>query len=180
MAIDLKPGTVLCTRTKGGVRSGGWWIRLSAALQNKPNLSNHVAVVHHRDEQGTWWCIEGRPGGAGWKDAKGYLADKWTTGNDLQPLTDAQRAAIAKQMEALLATAYDWQSIAADGLATFGIKLPGWDSKWADGQVAVQAVCSSLAAYAYAKVGVPHPAGGRGTTPADWTQWIMTRAWETK
>lgn len=177
MTIELKPGTVLVTRSEGGVRSGGWWIRLSAALQNKPNLGNHVAVVHHTDAQGTVWCIEGRPGGAGWKDAKGYLADKWTIANDMQPLTDAQRAGIATQMEALIGTEYDWRAIAADGLATFGIVIPGWNAKWDDGQVNVQAVCSSLAAYAYGKQRAEHPTGDRGCLPADWSEWIVTRGW---
>jgi hypothetical protein len=174
----LKPGVVLVTRSKGGVRSGGWWIRLGAALQNKPNLQNHVAVVHHTDANGTTWCIEGRPGGAGWRDARGYINDKWTINNSAQPIPDSSGAAIAKIMESLIGTAYDWKAIAADGLADLGMKLPGWDQKWQDGEVNVQAVCSSLAAYAYGKANVAHPPGDRGTQPSDWCEWIVTRAWE--
>jgi len=175
VAAPFQPGTVLCTRSPG---FGSWWIRFGAAIRGKPNLQNHVAVVHHADKAGTTWAIEGRPGGAGWKDATGYLNSKWTISNAAQPVTEKQGGQIAHWMEALLGSEYDWQSIIADGLADLGIRLPGWEEKWADGQVNVQAVCSSLAAYAYAKAGVPHPPGGRGCQPSDWTTWILTRAWE--
>jgi hypothetical protein len=174
MAPAVKPGTVLCTRSKG---AAGWWIRFGAALRGKPNLSNHVAVAHHTDASGTLWVIEGRPGGVGWRDATAYLADKWTITNAAQPVTDPQRATIATQMEALLGTAYDWESIAADALSDLGMTLPGWDARW-NGQVAGQVVCSSAAAYAYGKAHVPHPSGNRGCQPSDWTQWILTRGWE--
>jgi hypothetical protein len=173
-APKVEPGTILVTRSKG---TAGWWIRFGAALRNRPNLGNHIAVVHHTDKAGTVWTIEGRPGGAGWKDAKGYLASRWTMTNAAQPITAAQRAAIAKTMEALIGSDYAWDAIAADALASLKIKMPGWDEKWKDGEVKVQAVCSSLAAYAYGKCGVPHPPGDRGTTPGDWSQWILTQAW---
>lgn len=173
-APTVEPGTVLVTRSTG---FAGWWIRFGAALRNKPNLGNHCAVVHHRDEAGTLWCIEGRPGGVGWRDAKGYLASKWTMTNAAQPLTGPQRVNICKQVEALLGTEYDWQSIAADALSDLGMTLPGWDAKWKDGEVAGQLVCSSAAAYAYGKAGVPHPPGDRGCQPADWNEWILTRGW---
>ena len=170
-----EPGTILVTRSKG---FGGWWIRFGAAIRNRPNLGNHVAVVHHRDQQGTLWCIEGRPGGVGWRDAKGYLASRWTHSNAAQPLTAAQRLEICKAMEALLGTEYDWQSIAADAATDLGMHLPGWDQKWKDGEVAGHVVCSSAAAYGYAKAHAPHPPGDRGVQPADWTAWIITRGWE--
>lgn len=175
MAANLQPGTVLVTRSKGW---GSWLIRFGAALSDKPNLGNHVAVVHHVDAEGTTWCIEGRPGGVGWKDAKGYLASKWTITNTAQPFTKAQGGEIAKAMEALLGTPYDWQSIVGDALASLGMTLPGWDTRWEDGQVAGQVVCSSAAAYAYGKANVKHPTGNRGCVPADWVQWILTKAWQ--
>lgn len=171
---ELKPGTVLVTRSSG---FAGWWIRLGAALRNKPNLGNHCAVVHHTDAQGTLWVIEGKPGGVGWRDARGYLASRWTMDNSAQPLTGTQRAAIARQMEMLIGTSYDWESIAADALSDLGMKLPGWDAKWKDGEVAGQVVCSSAAAYAYGKAGAPHPDGDRGCQPSDWSQWIITTGW---
>lgn len=170
----VRPGTVLV------VRSGGWAgaaIRVGAALRGKPNLQNHVAVAHHTDAHGTLWCIEGRPGGVGWRDATSYIQDRWTLTNTNQPFTDLQGTAIAKQMEALLGTAYDWDAIAADALSDLGMTLPGWDSTW-QGLVAGHVVCSSAAAYAYGKAQVPHPAGDRGCQPADWTQWILTQGWK--
>ncbi len=174
MAATVDPGTILVTRSTG---AAGWWIRFGAAIANKPNLGNHVAVAHHTDENGTLWCIEGKPGGVGWRDARDYLASKWTMTNADQPLDGAQRAAIAKAMEALLGTKYDWDSIIADGAADLGWHMPGWDSKWKDGDVAGQVVCSSAAAYAYQKAGVPHPPGDKGCQPSDWSSWIITRGW---
>jgi len=169
----MLPGTVLVTRS-GGFPSA--MIRFGAALRGKPNLENHVAVIHHTDDKGTLWAIEGRPGGVGWRDATAYLNNPWTITNQNQPLAADQGAAIAKQMEALLGTAYDWESITADALADLGMHLPGWDSQW-HGLVAGHVVCSSAAAYAYGKAGVAHPPGDRGCQPSDWVQWIVTRGW---
>jgi hypothetical protein len=172
---QILPGTVLVVRSAG---FAGWWIRFGAALRGHPNLQNHVAVVHHADPAGTLWCIEGRPGGVGWRDATAYLASRWTISNSGQPLTPVQRGGICKVMEALLGTPYDWQAIVADGAASLGWKLPGWDAKWTDGQVAGHVVCSSAAAYAYHAAKAAHPGGDRGCLPAGWTQWIITRGWE--
>ena len=172
--IGLRPGTVLVTRSGG---FAGAMIRFGAALRGKPNLQNHVAVAHHTDENGTLWCIEGRPGGVGWRDATAYLKSPWTLTNTSQPFNAIQGEAIARQMEALLGTVYDWDSIVADALSDLGMHMPGWDSKW-NGLVAGQVVCSSAAAYAYGKAAVPHPPGDRGCQPASWTEWIVTRGWE--
>ena len=102
-------------------------------------------------------CIEGKPGGVGWRDATAYLASTWTLTNVTQPLTKEQRTAICGHMEALLGTAYGWDAIVADALDDLGMTLPGWDATF-KGQVAGHLVCSSVAAYAYAKAGVPRPA----------------------
>ena len=55
--------------------------------------------------------------------------------------------------------------------------LPGWDATW-KGQVAGHVVCSSVAAYAYGKAGVPHPPGGRGCQPGRLVEWVLRRGWE--
>ena len=169
-----EPGTVLVTRSGG---FAAFMIRLGAALRGRPNLQNHVAVVHHTDAKGTLWCIEGRPGGVGERDATAYMKSTWTLTNVTQPLTDAQRAAICGHMEALLGSAYGWDAIAADALDDLGMTLPGWDATF-KGEVAGHLVCSSLAAYAYAKAGVPHPPGGRRCQPSAWSEWVLRRAWE--
>lgn len=170
--MTVLPGDVLAVRTSG---LAGAAIRLGAALRGAANLSNHIAVAHHTDTHGTLWVLEGRPGGVGWRDAGAYTASRWTLVNSAQPKTDAQRAAVCKVMEALVGTAYDWAGIAADAGADLHLDtawLPSWH-----GTVPAHVVCSSLAAYAYGKAGLPCPAGGRQVQPGDWDQFILTRAW---
>lgn len=173
---DPMPGTVLAVRTSG---RPAWWIRLGAALHDRPNLSNHIAVVHHKDAKGTLWGIEGRPGGVGWADCSAYLSSPWTVTNADQPMTPGQRDAVCDTMEGLLGTAYDWSAIIADGMADLGMTVPGWDPSW-HGTVPAHVVCSSSAAYAYAKAGARCPAGDRLVQPGDWDSFIISRAWEAK
>jgi hypothetical protein len=166
-------GDVLLARSGG---AAGWWIRFGSALRDKPNLANHVAVVHHTDPNGTVWCIEGRPGGTGWRDARSYLASPWLLTNAGQLKTPAQREAVAAAMTALVGTPYDWEAIVADAATDLGWELPGWDPTW-HGTVPAHVLCSNAAAWAYAKAGLPRPAGERASQPADWAQFILTRAW---
>lgn len=168
----LQPGDVILVRS-GGI--AGTMIRLGAALRDAPNLSNHVAVAHHVDAHGTLWCVEGRPGGAGWRDAKAYTGSAWTLDNSAQPKTDLQRTAVCTVMAALVGTSYDWPAIVADAAADLHLDtawLPAWN-----GTVPAQAVCSSLAVYAYGKAGLPSPPDVRTCQPSDWSQFILTRGW---
>lgn len=173
----VQPGDVLAVRTPGD--SPAWWIRFGAALHDEPNLSNHIAVAHHADANGTLWCIEGRPGGVGWRVATDYLKSLFLLANDGQPKTDAQRASVCKTMEALLGTAYDWQAIVADGMADLGLKVPSWAASW-HGTVPAHVVCSSSAQYAYVKAGLACPRGDRLCQPADWNAFILGKAWEAR
>ena len=168
------PGDVWAVRTSG---RPAWWIRIGAALRDEPNLSNHVLVPHHQDAAGTWWAIEGRPGGVGWVDCSLYLESPWLITNAAQPKTSIERRSVCATMEALLGTAYDWSAIVADGMADLGFRVPGWDPSW-HGTVPAHVVCSSSAAYAYAKAGLPCPKGDRLVQPADWDSFIINRAWE--
>ena len=174
MTPDVQPGDVLAVRT-GSVASAA--IRLGAALLDRPNVANHIAVIHHTDAHGTVWALEGRPGGVGWRDAKAYLASPWTIANPRQPKTPAQRRAVCAAMLAMIGTAYDWQAIAADALNAFRLERL-WHPTWKDGTVPGQVVCSSLAAWAYAKAGLACPPGGRETTPSDWVSLITENRWE--
>jgi hypothetical protein len=168
--VTVLPGTVLAVRTGGFAAE---MIRLGAALAGKPDISNHIAVVHHADDQGTVWCVEGRPGGAGWRNASDYLSSHWTLDNRDQPMTDAQRLQVATIIAAMVGTPYDWAAIAGDGLDDLHL----WDP--VNGQVQGQAVCSALAACAYDKAGLPRPPGGeRAVQPSDWDSWMITRGWE--
>lgn len=166
----LLPGDVLATRTPGA-----WpdtMIRLGSALLDKPNLSNHVAVVHHWDASGTLWVIEGRPGGVGWRNASDYLSSRWTLSNVAQPKTDAQRKVITDGAVAILGMPYDWAAIIGDGLDDLHLWSP------VHGQVQGHAVCSAVAALLYDKAALARPAGDeRRIQPADWAEFVVTQGW---
>jgi hypothetical protein len=171
----LQPGDLLATRTKGGF--GSLMIRLGAALRDEPNLANHIAVVHHADAAGTTWCIEGRPGGVGWRNAADYLRSRWTMCNAAQPKTPAQRGQVAGGSVKLLGTAYDWQAIAHDAGSVFGLDH-AWQLRWGPaGQVPGHVVCSSLAAWLYQQAGLACPPGDREVAPADWLALWIERGW---
>jgi hypothetical protein len=165
----VQPGDVLAVRSDA---CSAVMIRLGAALAGKPNVVNHIAIAHHRDSHGTLWCIEGRPGGVGWRDATAYLSSPWTLSNAAQPKTDAQRTVITDGAVAMLGTRYDWAAIIGDGLDDLHL----WDP--VDGQVHGEAVCSALAACLHDKAALARPAGGeRKVQPADWAAWILTEGW---
>jgi hypothetical protein len=173
---EVLPGDVIAVRT------GGWagrLIRFGAAIHDTANLSNHIAIVHHRDIEGTLWCIAASPGGVGQQDATTYLNSKWTITNAAQPKTQAQRVAVCATMTAMLGTPYDWAQIATDAGNDFGLGT-AWKRDFTTGQIPTHVVCSSLAAYAYSKNGLPHPTGpDRALQPSDWSAFILTRGWET-
>ena len=171
MALDA--GDVLCTRS-GGLAST--LIRLGQAFRGKPNIVNHVAIVHHLDAKGEWVCVEGRPGGVGWAPARKYLDSPWTLTNAGQPKTPEQRAGVVARCEALIGRPYDWGGIALDAAQAVGIDLP---SRWTGTWDAAQVVCSSLAAYAYDKGALSRPAGAlRTITPGDWADFILSRNYD--
>ena len=175
MTTEVLPGDVLAVRS-GGLAAIA--IRLGAALRGAPNLDNHIAIMHHTDASGVPWCLEGKPGGAGWRDARAYLDSRWTLTNAAQPKTQAQRTGVCKLAESMLGTAYDWEAIADDTAQAFG--LPGIWKPGTKGVVPGHVVCSSLAAYAYDRNGLKAPAPGdyRHVTPGNWDEFILTRAWE--
>jgi hypothetical protein len=176
---QLLPGDIVVVRTPG---LPAWVIRFGEMLQGRPDLRNHVAMLHHC-AAGANWYLEGRPGGVGWRvfraDADSYASSPWTVSNSAQPRTDAQRAAICARMQALVGTPYDWAAIEGD--AAIALHLPEVWPKWGDGtQLPGHVVCSSSAALAYKEEGVaaPEVGGGRFTEPADWDAFIMAAPWE--
>lgn len=180
MPEPLLPGDVVVVRTPG---PWAWLIRLGEMLQGKPDLRNHVAMVHHV-ANGVRWYLEGRPSGLGWRgvpeDSDPYLGSKWTVTNAAQPKTADQRRAAAGAMLKMLNAPYDWGAIEAD--TADALRLPlrwkGW-SGVSDGTMPGHVVCSSSASAAYraAALAAPEPAGGRLSEPADWDEFIMTQAW---
>ena len=86
---QLGIGDVLAVNTGNAITSE--LIRLGEAIEGKPNLANHVVIVHHQDAKGTWWGIEGRPGGVGYVDMARYLGTslvKYADSNAAEPRTE--------------------------------------------------------------------------------------------
>jgi len=174
---DVNVGDVICTR------EGKWWIggaiRLGARLLNLPAFTNHVIIVHHRDERGMWQGIEGRPGGVGWVDMTERLRYPLTNANNEQPKTDAQRYLIATAAEALVNVPYDWAAIGEDTRIALRLRTR-IVREWPENEVPGQVVCSSFADWAYEKVGLANPGGReqtRFTTPGHWDQFIIEKGW---
>lgn len=178
--ITVSPGDVVAVRNTGYAAMA---IRFGAALLGKPNLSNHIAVVHHTitnpDGSTTLWGIEGKPGGVGWIDMTGYLESKWTLSNAEQPKTLDQRAHICAVMEAMLGTDYDWEAIVGDAFEALRLPIL-FGEHWAKTGTPGHVVCSSVAAYAYLESGAKHPnlKNERRCMPGDWNEFIITRGWE--
>lgn len=168
-------GDVYVVRTAG---IPAWLIRWGAALRDQPNLGNHVAIMHHFDAAGVPWGLEGKPGGVGWVDMRRYVNSRWTTSNAEQPRDPASRLVVAKNMEAMIGTKYDWQAIADDAFHALGIPAlfaEDWHGQGSPGHV----VCSSYAAWQYHEQGWAHPNTDheRHCAPSDWTKFNMTKGW---
>lgn len=187
MRRDLLPGDVVVVRTPDHNfwdRVAAALIRFGAALEGRANLDNHVAIVHHRDDAGILWGIEGRPGGVGWVDLSTY-DNRYLWSNAPEPKTDDQRHLICDTATAMLGVGYDWTAILDDGLEA--LRLEGlwrlhdeaWhlDPAWYTGASPAHVVCSSLADYLYGKAGLAHPGRERLTTPADWLELMLAKGW---
>jgi hypothetical protein len=178
--LQASPGDVVVVRTPG---FPAWVIRLGEALQGKPALRNHVAVLYHEGD-GVRWYLEGRPSGLGWAafpyGDDPYLGSPWTVSNAAQPKSPSQRAAVCTVMREMVGTPYDWGAIEDDAAAA--LHLPGGWEKWGTGTALPgHVVCSSSAAFAYRETGLAAPelGGGRFTEPADWDDFIERQAWKT-
>lgn len=173
-ALDgVQPGDVLVVRTKS---PWGRWIRLGAWLSGKPSTVDHVAVVHHRDDAGIWWAIEGRPGGVGWVDIARYDSP-FVVSNAEQPKTDEQRKLVCDLADDLLKRPYDWSAIAVDAFESLRVGAL-WASKDYGDEAPGQVVCSSLAAWVYKRAGLAGPAKRiRWVVPADWAIHCQSKAW---
>jgi hypothetical protein len=153
-------------------------------LQGRPDLRNHVAMLHHSADWVNWY-LEGRPSGLGWRafrqDADEYASSRWSCSNAAQPKSPAQRQAVCASMLRLLGAPYDWGAIEAD--AAEALRLPEAWRKWGDSTVMPgHVVCSSSAAWAYRVNGLAAPelGGGRFTEPADWDAFITEAPWESR
>jgi hypothetical protein len=144
-----------------------------------------VIIVHHKDAQGLWWGIEGRPGGVGYVPLDGALSNRYTNANTEQPISEDRRYLIAVAAESVLGMGYDWEAIAEDTAHVF-VANSLWKTiektrGWKPGKIPAHLVCSSFADWAYESVNLPNPGGTIGTrftTPGDWDAFIMNREWE--
>jgi hypothetical protein len=174
--VTPQPADILAVRTPGLAAT---LIRFGEALSGKPSLDNHIVLVHHQDQQGRWWGIEGRPGGVGWCDIRPYLASRQTVNNCAQsrPGQDA-RQRVCAAAAAMLGTPYDWEAITDDALRAFRMQ-DLWSSDWG-GAVPGHVVCSSYTAFLYQREGWKHPdVAGRDTEPADWTAFCTENGYNT-
>lgn len=181
---QLDVGDVVLTRSKGWV---GWFIRFGAALLDRPNIHNHAIIVHHRDEAGTLWGVEGKPGGVGWVNMTSVMKDNYTVTNAEQPKTLRARATVAEALEAAIKVPYDWGAIAEAASESLHLDLLWRKQKttkfvdFKDNEVPGHVICSALADWAYERAGIPNPGGSkrtRFTTPADWDLFIIQKGWE--
>jgi hypothetical protein len=178
----LQPGDIVVVRTPGGFPTPQWWIRLGAALQDKPNLDNHVAIMHHYDSQGVPWGYEGKPGGVGQVDMRSYIRSPYTVNNCGQPgRTDADREKARILTESMEGTKYDWQAIGGDGLCDLHVHL--WnDLEEFHGVKPGHVVCSSFGAWLYMTLNWAHPDTNteRVCQPADWEAWCISQGYSLK
>lgn len=165
----LRPGDVLAVRSTGAPAE---LIRVGEELAGKPGLENHIAIMHHYTG-GVPWGLEGKPGGVGWVDLRGYVASPWTLNNCAQPgRSDGQRIEVATAAQKMLGTAYDWAAITDDTLRVF--RMPDLFGSTINGTVPGHVVCSSFAAFLYERAGWAHPmVPDRDCEPADWVSFIM-------
>jgi|SRR4051812_10436828 cell wall-associated NlpC family hydrolase len=176
--LPLRRGDVICTRSDG---RAGRVIRFGAALLGKPNTVNHVALYMGKGSDKRPRVIEGRPGGVGWRDASDYLKSEWTIDNREQPKTPEQRQAITEAAKAMLGTPYDWKGIGLDAMIAIRAPIIYDDAEKKNQPSPDQIVCSSLADWVYAQVGLANPnrlSWDRITTPGDWAEFITVKGWE--
>ena len=176
MTRPIGPGDVLAVR---GAGLSARLIRFGAALLDRPNTVNHVAIVSHLDSNHRWQAIEARPGGVGWRDATHYLASPWTVSNADQPKSLEQLNAIVDAAKAMLGTPYDWAGIGLDAMHAIHAPEMYEHATIIGAPSPHHVVCSSLAAWVYEQVGLAGPAGAswRTVTPGDWARYITLKLW---
>ena len=103
------------------------------------------------------------------------LSQPLTNANTAQYKTEDQRYLVARAAESLIDTSYDWVAIAE--AAREATRLRGLAAaEWPDNAVPGSVICSSLADWAYEKVGLDNPGGSkmtRFTTPGHWDAFMM-------
>ena len=178
--MNIGVGDIICTRNNTGWAAR--MIRLRAGLLDQPNLVNHVIIVHHKQPNGDWIGLEGKPGGVGWINItqRKVLKSPWIVTNQHQTKTDEQRYLVAKAAEKLLGVQYDWVGIAQEAFAwgpakrIFALMNDKWGSK---DRIPEHVFCSNYADWCYDSVGIKSPGRffDRNVTPNDWAEWSIVK-----
>lgn len=169
----LLPGDVLCVDTGS---FWGRWIKLGGWLSRTGGHCDHVVVVHHEDLAGNLWGVEGRPGGVGWVELR-RCTYRLVSSNARQPKTPDQRAAVCGIVKGLLQVPYDWSAIVVDAMRALTVARL-WNTREWGPQTPGQVVCSSLADWAYERLGLASPQDDRWVTPDGWNHFNRTEGWK--
>lgn len=163
-----------------------WFIRLGAWLRFQPHKWNHVVVVSHQDDHGTWWGIEARPGKVGWTssaDMLRYMTSPKTIDNARQEKPFELRQQIVHTVITLLnGPTYDWNAIIDNAALALRIKVL-WRTPDIDtGKIPTHVICSSLAAWVYARCDAAYPTYSRlrDVSPGDWAKFIIDGGYDSK
>jgi len=154
---------------------------------DQPNLVNHVIIVHHKQPNGDWIGLEGKPGGVGWINItqRKVLKSPYSLTNAQQPKTEESRFLIAKASEKLLGVQYDWVGIAqeafswGDSRTILKFLNQGWGNS---GHPPEHVFCSNYADWVYDYVGLWSPGVrfDRNVSPNDWAKFIIEKGWKLK
>lgn len=129
---DMPPAGVYgCVKTRGFVP---WLIRATCR-----SWADHVFV-----SIGNGQIVEAEPGGVRIRDIAEYAGCRIEY-NDAEPMTDAERAAVAEYAESKRGEPYCWTADAVDGLAALGIR---WRILGRFARARRSVMCSELAAQA--------------------------------
>lgn len=155
-------GAYFVVRTNG---FAGAVIRLATRSRE-----NHAGV-----HVGGGMVVEAQPHGARLSPLTDYSGPiGW---NDEEPLTDAQRQAIADAARGLVGRPYSWLDILALGLRQFGVRLPGLAKRI---ERSDRLICSQLVDLAYEVAGVHLFTDGRlpqDVTPGDLADRLVCESW---
>lgn len=164
---DVPPAGVYgCVKTRGFVP---WLIRATCR-----SWADHVFV-----SIGGGQIVEAEPGGVRVRDVSEYAGCR-VEYNDAEPMTDAQRVAVAEFAESKRGEAYAWAADAVDGLRALGIR---WRILGRFGRARRSVMCSQLAAQAGQHAGLDWLCGQDDScqvTPALLAQRLVDAPWTTK
>ncbi len=159
-------GVYGCVRTRGFVP---WLIRVAGR-----SWCNHVFV-----SIGDGRIVEAEPGGVRIRDVSEYDGCRIEY-NEAEPMTMAERAAVAEFAESKRGEAYAWAADAVDGLRCLGLR---WRILARFGRARRSVMCSELAAQAGQHAGLDWLCGQNDVacvTPAMLARRLDDAAWTPK